>query len=279
MKSNRIIGSACVALLAAGCVSGPGQPWGVADLHLEAGFPIPADRRLADGSLLTAAGYGIALERVRLGIDGVDLGMAVTGGPSAFDPSDPPPGYSLCHNGHCHADGGGLPTYAEIAAKLLGTTGETPGVTLPIEQTVVLLSAPQPLPLAATACSDACVLPRGELQVLRIRTGVLYVEGQVRDVQGGPPRLPVAGLRLEVAVPVEVALGAPVQGAIDNGEPVGVRVRGRFLLGAALFDGVDFGSMPRTAHGIASLAPALADVRDRLRASSQFTATVERFDP
>ena len=32
----------------------------------------------------------------------------------------PPPGYSLCHGGHCHTTDGGIESYEEIEAKLAG---------------------------------------------------------------------------------------------------------------------------------------------------------------
>ena len=40
--------------------------------------------------------------------------------PTRLRPGKPPPGYTLCHNGHCHHPSGRLVPYAEIEAELAG---------------------------------------------------------------------------------------------------------------------------------------------------------------
>ena len=82
-----------------------GLPWGTLEATMEASFA-PSEGRLDDdGRLKTSQNYVVALDEVAVAFDAFTLVLAA-GGAAAFDPSNPPEGYSLCHNGHCHADSG-----------------------------------------------------------------------------------------------------------------------------------------------------------------------------
>lgn len=38
-----------------------------------------------------------------------------------FDPRNPPPGYTKCHRNHCHKEGGGVASYAQVMAEMGAT--------------------------------------------------------------------------------------------------------------------------------------------------------------
>ena len=77
--------------------------------------------------------YQVRIVRATLELGKIGLLSSTGGGDSGgFDPARPPPGYTLCHNGHCHNVDGRLVPYAEIEAELAGGrsgTGLQPIVT------------------------------------------------------------------------------------------------------------------------------------------------------
>src|SRR5688572_4227131 len=105
---------------------------------LEARLEPGVARDLGNHTVLTDVGYQVHLDSATLEVDEVALEELVGGGASggtSFDPANPPPGYSLCHGGHCHADDGRLVEYAEIEAELAGGGARfSPVVTLPVDR-------------------------------------------------------------------------------------------------------------------------------------------------
>jgi len=85
--------------LLCGCVWGPGEPF-VELVQVELQVEVDG------GGAAAARGARLALQALEGGV--------------SFDPADPPEGYGLCHNGHCHKDDGTLPTYEQIEAELAG---------------------------------------------------------------------------------------------------------------------------------------------------------------
>lgn len=114
---------AFVLLWAAGCTFEPGSGFAtITGAEVAAFFEPGAARDLGEGVLLTDLGYHIEVSELTLGVDAISLEELRTsgGGGGVFDPAEPPPGYSLCHGGHCHADDGSLVGYEEIQAELSG---------------------------------------------------------------------------------------------------------------------------------------------------------------
>lgn len=58
-----------------------------------------------------------------------------------FDPQNPPPGYLNCHRNHCHKEGGGVASYAQVMQEM-GATEMVGGV------------APKPIPPAPADVAD-----------------------------------------------------------------------------------------------------------------------------
>lgn len=105
-----------VALLPflAGCTFAPGGP--MSTLH-----EVRVTGEAAATELETGDGRTVALDRAELVLGTVSLqALAGGGGGGSFDPADPPEGFSLCHNGHCHYVDGSLWSYGEIEVWLAG---------------------------------------------------------------------------------------------------------------------------------------------------------------
>ena len=113
---------AVLALISLGGCTDPGLPWGVVEATIEAKFD-PSEGRLDDeGRLKTSANYALELESVAVTFDALTLTLAGAGA-ADFDPANPPEGYSLCHNGHCHAASGELVDYEDIQAEMNQASG------------------------------------------------------------------------------------------------------------------------------------------------------------
>ena len=222
---------------------GDGQPWGVLEAEMQARFA-PSDGRFDDeGRLITSADYLIQLERLDVTFDAVTV---VLGGAGAadFDPSAPPPGYSLCHNGHCHHESGELVDYEDIALELAGgSSGERVAVAL---DGAAWALGPDNVSVGVVPCDPSpCQLPRGKLVGLEVTVAAIDIKGVVFDrYEGGQDALPAEGWPFEASVPLKATLLEQIDGTIDAGEPVGVRVAIQFTLPQELFDQVDFGAAP-----------------------------------
>lgn len=228
-----------LALVAAGCAFEDGQPWGRAEMALNAAFAPPAERRTPDGDLETADSYALRLEAVEVAFDGVTVHVAGEDAPRGFDPARPPPGFSLCHNGHCHADDGRLVPYDQVAIEAGLGGGGGFRLTRPVAAGRLALG-PDPTPVALGDCPDDCLLRRGVVRAVELRLIELHVRGRVFDLRPRS-RLPADGVAFEATVPLDVNLVATVDaedGRVDEGEPIGVGLFASFALPAQLFDGV-----------------------------------------
>ncbi len=59
------------------------------------------ERDVGDGWQRLASDFEVKLDDVSLTLQALAL-LPGAEAALAFDPAAPPPGYSLCHNGHCH---------------------------------------------------------------------------------------------------------------------------------------------------------------------------------
>ncbi|MAO82772.1 MAG: hypothetical protein CMH50_02675 [Myxococcales bacterium] len=220
---------------------GEGQPWGVLEASMVASFDPPAGRLNDQGQLKTSANYAVDLDAAEVTFDAFTVVLAAAGAAS-FDPSNPPPGYSLCHNGHCHADSGELVDYEVIALEMVGGSGGA-RVAVALDSEPVTLAANQ-VAVGQVPCEPSpCQIPKGELAGLELTVANLSVRGTVYDgLAGDSPRLPVEGRSFNVTVPITKALNAQPQleGSIGPGQPVGLHLDISFQLPPALFDDIDF---------------------------------------
>ncbi|TNF34313.1 MAG: hypothetical protein EP329_07380 [Deltaproteobacteria bacterium] len=243
--SSTLAALAVAALVAPACAFADGDPWGRLELDLAARVDASADR-VEDGAIKTARDYLVRLDAVEVEVEHVVVRQRAAGAAAAFDPADPPEGYSLCHNGHCHSADGRLVSYEDIAAEVAGAgAGSGPSVTLEaLEGAVTLPVAPATLGASSQVpldeCPGGCTFARGDLDTLEVALIEVRVTGVVHDrLTGDSARLPAAGRRFDVVLPASVVT-ASLDGAFDKGEPVGLRLSVTVEVPASLFDGPDW---------------------------------------
>jgi len=241
---------AALALLAGAaslpaCAFDDGQPWGRLDLTAAARVDAPAARVAAPGVLKTTHNYLVTLEAVDVTPTALAVSQAAAGATLTFDPADPPEGYSLCHNGHCHADDGRLVAYEEIAAELAGgAAAQGATVSVPVSAGATLpvgTALGASVPLALEACPGGCAFGRGDLAALSGTVASVHLRGVVHDQrEGDAARLPAEGRAFDVTLDGAWTLTAPLSGAFDKDEPVGLRLAATLVVPPALFDAVDW---------------------------------------
>jgi len=202
----------------------------------------PSPERLTDeGWLKTTLNYGVEVHVLGVIIDGLSLEMSAGGTDTAlFDPANPPEGFTLCHNGHCHAEDGSLVPYEEVAT-MTGAVEAGGGFSLHIPSDGDEADAAKEDAVTLDDCPDDCTLPRGRLANAASRITQLRVQATIHDLL--PPdqaRLPMGGLMVEETWAVETDAVAIVDVAFGKQEKVGAALDVRLDLGDSLFDGIDW---------------------------------------
>lgn len=245
---------AAVTLLAAaslaGCTLEPGGWFAALTPSLTARYLLRDDRAVAPGWQKLSNDYEVSVTTAFLALGDIRLlGASESGGRTTFDPARPPPGYTLCHGGHCHSSDGRLVAYAEIEAALAGGGGGLRTVLTLLAGPALDLLTPAERPLG---CNPSCNLDR--MRVLRASAPVtaLVLEGTVRDGRQ-PPRLPASPFRWQLAAAgdagavasaptVEAELDLPV----DRIQRPRISLSLQLELGASVFDGVEFAALTAT---------------------------------
>lgn len=244
-------------VLTLGCAWGDGQPFAVVDAHLTAALEVPADRDLGGGWQTLASGYEVRIDE--LVVVAEELTLIDSGaGPSAFDPANPPPGYSNCHGGHCHADDGSLVDYEDIEAELAGGgAGATEVLFLPLGELDLAAGVDR-----ALACEPDCSLPLAHVTAARMHVTGLRLAGAVRDGRAEP--------RIDGEVPffldldLEALTGDPIDltGATDlpadRSHDPDVTLTVALHPTVAVLDDVDWATLPEATP--LDLAPVAADL-------------------
>ncbi len=254
-----------LTLLAAGCALEDGQPWGRLEVELEAAWDVPAGRLDEDGRLRTPQGFRVQVDALAVTLGAARVTWAPPGGGAAgFDPASPPPGYSLCHNGHCHAADGRLVDYEDIAADLAtGGAGAAPVAFDVGSSAVALLADGAAAPVAVKG--GAVPLERGQVTAAEVQVATLRVRGVAFATDD---RLPAEGAPFDVEIALDVAPRAPLDAPINRDAPVGVDLALRVVVPPTLFDGLDFDTAPDVAAHVAA----------RLAEDLTLTARVTRHD-
>lgn len=189
-----------VVLSLGGCLA-EGSPWGSVTLSMRLELPVGDGATDAEGRLITPRGFALDIDSLVVEPTDLRLALAPPGDSVAgFDPADPPPGYSLCHNGHCHHDDGRLVDYEDIAAEIAAASG---GGGVSVVQALVgddpeAGSPAIDLPPGAARdvmmgdCSGGCELPRGEVRTVSTAIARIRVRGTVFD-NTTQSRLPAGG--------------------------------------------------------------------------------------
>ena len=160
----------------------------------------------------------------------------------SFDPADPPPGYSLCHAGHCHADDGRLVDYDEIEAELAAGGGQTvselAAVTVP---TIDLL---QGLNGTLSCEMTTCALAEATITQIAVDGLVFTVSGAVRDSRATPR---FDGERqFTYTTPAALSLVRRVQMDVGLDQPTTLATTAVVQAGPELFDSLDWADLAAT---------------------------------
>jgi len=262
------VATVLVLLAASGCTFDDGEPWGEAHTSLAVRFDVPESRRTPDGALRTANDYALTISALDLSLGSLSLAFTEDAdAPAGFDPAAPPEGFTLCHNGHCHGPGGKLFSYAEVAA--VGGGGGGAGA----EAIVADVDAPDGIPLTSETrdvpLSDCpCDVPRGRLTGVAVAVTGLRVRATVRDLRA-MPRLASPEVAVDLFIPLETKLQAPLSARVDRGEPVTISVDALLTVTPNILDALDF------AQPIVSAEVADA-TGERLRATSTLNLELHR---
>jgi hypothetical protein len=235
---------ALLALTTGGCALEPGSGFAtIEDARLSAKLEPGEARDLGNGGVQSDLGYEVRLDSAELVADEVLLETLSSGsGEASFDPADPPPGYSLCHNGHCHADDGRLVDYAEIEAELGGTGSSfTPVAMLPYGGGLDLLGGAQ---VALERVEPSRELPRVRLRKVALHVSRITLRGEVSAGPAGSGLAAPASLDVDIAVAEDWDHGIDL--VIDRDEPGAIDLSVGLVVGGRVFDGVDFAAHAST---------------------------------
>ena len=231
-----------LAILLVGCLD-EGRPWGLVTVELAVAFEPPAARLDEAGRLKTANDFRIELEGLGAVVGQTEL-LAQAGAAASFDPANPPPGYSLCHNGHCHADDGRLVPYEDIAIELAGGSGGE--VLFAVEGGEFTLSAPGRV-TRPTACAAemACeVVTPATVGLVRVAIDEVRVRGRVFEGRAGAARVPEEGLPFELSLrPDSFGVAATGGWRFGPADRLGLALSATVALPAVLFDRVAWDAM------------------------------------
>jgi len=177
----------------AGCTFADGEPWGTVEGRMQS-------RGLEQTG---AVPEEIEIDRAELAAEVVleSVTSQAQGSGGSFDPSNPPPGYTLCHNGHCHSEEGELVAYEEVRAEM-NASGGTSTETLGTWTTSLEVTEGGTVELPGISIDEETSVDRLSLEATN-----LVIEGTYRDGQ--------------TEIPLEARLGSFELGRLE-GLDVGV---------------------------------------------------------
>jgi hypothetical protein len=216
----------------------------------------------------TDADYAVEIRRLAVEVEALHLDLSTGEDSAGFDPAHPPEGYSLCHNGHCHGPGGSLVPYDEIQRQVSGASSFSVA-RFGMEQPVEL--GPEPIEIALGECTSECELERGEITEVGVDLHGIDLEVIVFDPRT-ESRLPPGGAAFSAELVLEAEVGAELDGRVDDGEPLVVRVAADLAMPESMFDGIDWAA-------VSTAAAALDSLKVNLEESDALTAHLERYDP
>ena len=267
-----------VAAAATGCTFQEGGWFAVIDPSLSARHLELPERDAGNGWQTLGSGFEVKLEAMQLHLGELEL-VDVGAGGGSFDPANPPPGYSNCHNGHCHDEHGGLVSYEEIEAELAGGEGARPVLHLLSAGEMELLPGFE----GPLECEGGCGIGEARIRQVRAPIAEIGFAGSVRDtrvparITGEVPWTAVVtvaegdghGEHGEGEHVEEHEDGAPsLEGALDlpadRAHAPDVRLALSIEPTAAIFDEIDFAALVTTSGALDFAAPGSAEQLEHL---------------
>jgi hypothetical protein len=264
-------------LLAPGCAFDAGEGFAVLEPTVRAAYTSPASREAGDGYQRLSSDFQLRLTTARVRLEKIDLlGSSGGGGPTAFDPANPPPGYTICHNGHCDRDDGAQVSYEDVAAELGGGGATATTVaTLPVGELDLL--APE---TRAVECQPDCELPQTTVSNGRWTLTAVRLEGSVRDSRATPRFSGERPFRFEVtSASTQAEPAAVITGTLDV--PSDRENAPRVLLDLTLeltpasFDAIDWAAASPGAGGVVDLNTNTTTRTQLLKAISELAPKAE----
>ncbi|AKJ05100.1 hypothetical protein ATI61_102169 [Archangium gephyra] len=236
------------------CTFEPGQGFAVVEPTVRAAFEPLADRTTPDGYQQLASNYQVHVAGASLRLSGIELVAFAGGSGGGFNPANPPPGYSLCHGGHCHRDDGALIPYEQIAAEAGGGGGSSTVVTMPVAGPLNLLAAER----FAVECLPDCALPQTNVSQGRWGIESLNLEGTVRDARvparfPGERRFRWVLSRASTGDAPAAVLDGTVDLPSDRSTPPRAKLDLNLVLTARLFDAVDWSTLTQGSDGVVEI--------------------------
>lgn len=230
-----------LAMFLGACTFQPGTGFStLRQLDMTASLDAPAVRYDSAGRWKTDNEARMTIETLWVDWGELAIQGAAIGGALAFDPAKPPPGYSLCHNGHCHRDDGTLVDYGTIRAEMAGGQAHLPPLLqLPIQRLVAL--GETPVTATVEACGSGCVLEPGAWQRVVVTVSGIQASGTVED--GGPDG-PIGSVPRRWAMtlgPVDLSAELPV--TIDRQQAPDLALRTTLRVSQRLFDGLPWAQL------------------------------------
>ena len=223
-----------------GCGLGDGKGW--TRVAADAKVHWSQEGRLQnDGSFKTSKSYFVAFDTVEVGVQSIAFESVAEEVDGAFDPSNPPPGYSLCHNGHCHNEADELIDYEDILLEMGAASGTSKLITQMVSQPVFLDTTKEATITALTlgSCDDGrrvCEIGPDNLRSVVVNVSMLRLKMRVYHED----KLPADGVDVEVqkAAPVELEKFYPTSLGSDAQQVLRLSVE--LQLRAAIWDAVEF---------------------------------------
>jgi len=207
--------------------------------------PLKGSDRLTNGDWRTNRDYGVRIEKLELEIEAIEIQEMISGASSTsipFDPSQPPAGYSLCHNGHCHRSDGALISYEEIQRGTVGAEQWQTRLNIGMG-TTIQLSTDRASNRQISACEPHCELSEATWGRAIARLKTLRGEGTIVDLSA-QKRLP-SPLAWKMELPL-TGQSIPLDLTISRRNPPQLKLQIALNPPGDLWDEIEWGSITPT---------------------------------
>jgi hypothetical protein len=250
------------------CAWDAGEPFATVSPHLEARVYAPGGRDVGMGWQKLASEYEVRIDQLEIETGDlllVDLGLGALG----FDPADPPAGYSLCHNGHCHSDDGRLVSYQDIAAELAQGEAARPVMAMPVGALDLVAGESRQL-----ECVPGCDLPLSRITLGNLGVTRVQAAGLVRDSLAAPRIEGELAWTLQFVQDSPLVLTGTLELIADRAHDPDVRLDIELLISSKIFDSVlwaELGGAPLLLETDAGARAALLDALGEVALSMEIT--------